>query len=438
MATVPKGLFRKEALERIASPERLDDLVTIVSPTEWLALGTAVAITLAIVAWSLWGTLPTMVNGHGVLARPRQVVSVQAVSEGRVVAFFVQPGTRVNAGQLIARIDRGELEGERRELQARHAELQAQDERKLRIEVRALALQREGIRIARTSLDLRRRRLEQRVRDTEALTPVLEERLSSQRRLRDEGLIPQVAESRLDAEQKALENRALVAELHTALKQLDIDAAELDSRQEQLAQAHLEATSERRNDMDEVRARLAVLDAQLARTGEIRAQAAGRVLELVVEPGQVVPAGGRLATMALEDGGAELRSVLYFSTGDGKRLRPGMTAYVTPDTVPRERFGGIVGRIASVAELPTTREGAANTLGNAETADALLRGEPRIEVVVDLVADGTTASGYRWSSSSGPSLTISAGTLATGRVTVEGRAPISYVLPFLRSASGVY
>jgi HlyD family secretion protein len=438
MAAEPKGLFRREALERVASPERLDDLVTIVAPRDWMALGAAAVLTLAVVAWSVWGTLPTTVNGHGVIVRPRQVVAIQAASEGRVIAFTVQPGTRVEAGALIARLDRGEVEGERREQQARLAELQAQDGRKRAVEDRALALQREEIRMARVGLDLRRGRLELQVRDAQAMTPVLEERLASQRRLRAEGLIPQVADSLLDAEQKTLENRARVAELQTALKQLDIDTAELDSRQERLAQDQLEATTERRNEMDEVRARIAVLDAQLTRTGEVRAQAAGRVLELVVEPGQVVLVGGRLAMLELEQGPSELRSVLYFTTGDGKRLRPGMPTYVTPDIVPRERFGGIVGRIRSVSELPTTRESASMTLGNAEMADALVGGVPRIEVVVDLETDASTVSGYRWSSSAGPPLPISAGTIATGRVTVEGRAPITYVLPFLRSVSGVY
>lgn len=438
MATEPKGLFRREALERVASPERLDDLITIVAPRDWMAIGAAAALTAAVIAWSVLGTLPTTVTGHGVLVRPRQVIPIQAVSEGRVIEFAVAPGARVETGQLIARLDRGEIEGDLRAQSARLAELEAQDARKRLVEERGLALQREVIRIGRGTLDLRRSQLQQQVRDAQAMTAVLEERLASQRRLRAEGLIAKVTDSLLDAEQETLENRALIAERQTSLQQLEIDVAELDSRRETLVQGQLEATTERRNEVDAVRARMAVLEAQIARTGEIRAHAAGRVLELVVEPGQVVAGGGRVAMMELADGNTDLRSVLYFSTGDGKRLRQGMAAYVTPDIVPRERFGGIVGRIASVADLPTTRESAAMTLGNAETADALLDGAPRIEVVVDLVADAGTASGYRWSSSTGPSLPISAGTIATARVTVEGRAPITYLLPFLRSVSGVY
>lgn len=438
MALRPKGLFREEALDQIASPERLDDLVTLVAPREWIALGTAAVLTLAMVAWSIRGTLPTSVNGRGALVRPRQVVSIQAVAEGRVIDFAVRPGAQLQQGQLIARLDRGEVEGDLREQRAHLAELQSQDERKRASEERAQALQREEIRIARMSLDLRRGRLEQQVRDAEAMTPVVETRLASQRQLRADGLIPQMADSLLEAEQTAIENRAKISDLQTSVKQLEIDRAQLDSRLERLGQEQFAATSDRRNVIDDVRARISVLEAQLARTGEIRAQAAGRVLELMVGPGQVVAAGGRLGWLELEDDGSHLQSVLYFSTGDGKRLRPGMPVYVTPDIVQRERFGGIVGRVASVSALPTTRESAAMTLGNADVADMLLAGGPQIEVVVDLVSDTSTVSGYRWSSSAGPPLPISAGTISTGRITVEGRAPITYLLPFLRSVSGVY
>ncbi len=134
----------------------------------------------------------------------------------------------------------------------------------------------------------------------------------------------------------------------------------------------------------------------------------------------------------------QLRGVLYFEVPAGKRIRPGMRAQVTPEFVERERFGGMLATVETVSDLPVTRDQAAAVVGSRELADHLLVTGPQIQVDVVFQPDRTTASGYRWSSAAGPPLALTAGTTATARVVVETRAPITYLLPFLRSASGVY
>jgi hypothetical protein len=147
-----------------------------------------------------------------------------------------------------------------------------------------------------------------------------------------------------------------------------------------------------------------------------------------VRPGSERKDGGDADALAL---------VSYFAVRDGKRIRPGMRVLVTPDTVRRERFGGMVAEVGSVSAFPATHEEATARIGSAEVAAWLLGSEPRIEVVVRLERDPSTPSGFRWSSSRGPDLETSPGTTATARVTVEERAPIAYVLPFLRRFSGL-
>jgi HlyD family secretion protein len=51
---------------------------------------------------------------------------------------------------------------------------------------------------------------------------------------------------------------------------------------------------------------------------------------------------------------------------------------------------------------------------------------------------GPGYTGYAWTSGSGPKDTkITAGTTAQVRVTIEKKAPITLVLPFLKSTSGL-
>jgi hypothetical protein len=127
----------------------------------------------------------------------------------------------------------------------------------------------------------------------------------------------------------------------------------------------------------------------------------------------------------------------YFAVRDGKRIQPGMRIEVVPDTVKRERFGGIVGKVRTVSQIPVSRDAAAAALGNSDLAGRLLGEPPCIEVIVELERDSSTFSGLRWTSSHGPEMRVSPWTTTVGRVTLEERAPLSYVLPFVRSASGI-
>jgi HlyD family secretion protein len=157
-----------------------------------------------------------------------------------------------------------------------------------------------------------------------------------------------------------------------------------------------------------------------------------------VAVGQVIPAGGRVLTLDVETPDVRLVSVSYFPVRDGKRIQPGMRLQVTPDPVERARFGGILATVTSVSAAPVTKEGATATVGNAEVVQSLMPDGGYIEVRARLEADASTPSGYRWSSSRGPDVQITEGLTHFARVTIEGRAPVTYLMPVLREASQIY
>lgn len=117
-----------------------------------------------------------------------------------------------------------------------------------------------------------------------------------------------------------------------------------------------------------------------------------------------------------------------------------MTLQITPQTVKRERFGGILGNVTTVSAFPITKEAAASVVGNPEVVAGLVseKQEGLMQVFGDLELDSKTFTGFKWSSSTGPRLKISSGTTTVVRVKVEERAPITFVLPILRSTSGIY
>lgn len=57
------ALFRQELLERLSSPEQLDQLMQIVTPKRWIPLGTLGILVLAGLIWSIVGRIPITVFG---------------------------------------------------------------------------------------------------------------------------------------------------------------------------------------------------------------------------------------------------------------------------------------------------------------------------------------------------------------------------------------
>ena len=64
-----RQIFRQVALERLSSPEQLDQLIPITSSRGWLALAGLIAIIIAALVWSFVARLPTQVAGQGLLLR---------------------------------------------------------------------------------------------------------------------------------------------------------------------------------------------------------------------------------------------------------------------------------------------------------------------------------------------------------------------------------
>jgi HlyD family secretion protein len=123
---------------------------------------------------------------------------------------------------------------------------------------------------------------------------------------------------------------------------------------------------------------------------------------------------------------------------EGKKIQQGMELQVTPSTVKRERFGGIIAKVSYVSPFPITKESASSVVGGPEILQGLTSQGPQIQVFAELEADPSTISKFRWSSSKGPNAQVTSGTTTSVRVKVDEQSPISFVFPILRSWSGVY
>jgi HlyD family secretion protein len=431
------SMFREKALERLSSPESLDQLMRIAPARDWLWLG-ALGFLIAIgVIWSAVGRLPTAVTGRGILIHPRRIVYAQSMSTGQLRTLNVKTGDAVKKGDLIGSIDQAEVRRRLADDRVLLRELQAQDRAKNLLQEEHSGLQTAESNVELRFLAMQKESLTKSLADAEAFAPTLKLRFDSLVRLRQAGLLAAVSTEMVQAEQAYLDNEEKIIDLRTRLLQIEPQERKLETTRSVLNRENLESGTARSNQIRDVQARIALSEIELARNGNIISEHSGRVVEVLATAGKVLAHGDRVATIEVDVSPDDAVVIAYFSVGDGKKIKPGMPVQVTPDTVERQRYGGIVGTVSAVSDLPVTREATAVVLGSTDLVQGLLPNGPYIEVTCTLKRDPSTVSGYQWSSSKGPELTMSAGLTTTLRTTVEERAPITYVLPFLRSLSGI-
>lgn len=412
-------VFRKVALERLSSPEQLDQLMQITQPRSWLALAAWAALLLVALGWGIFGSIPTESVGTGILIRRGGVSDLVAAGTGQVEEVLVAVGAVIEKGQPVATIRQEGLGRKVEEAETRRAALATEYQDLLRYaeEQKALSVRNRA---------QQRANLEQTIKTLEKDVEILSERIKAQRELLTDGLITQ--QTLLATEQELNAARDKLAGSRLDLGGLDLERLETEQQLEQQIE-------QRRGALRDVELELRELRAALAENVEVVSPYAGRVLELMADRGDVVSPGTPI--LSLEILSEELMAVLYVPASAGKQVRPGMTARISPSNVKREEFGYMLGEVLSVAEFPSTSRGMRRLLANDELVTKLLEQGPPIQVDVTLMRDGATPTGYRWSSSRGPELEISSGTLAEGSIVVRQDRPISLLIPTLRSRLGI-
>jgi HlyD family secretion protein len=418
-----KAIFREAALERLSTPDRLDQGLTIVSSAGWIGLAALVALIIGGTIWGLTIRVPITVAGSGIFLEPGGLLEVTSGSRGRVVSFTVAPGDDINAGMQIAKLDQSELQAQLVTAQAELRDVKAEREQVVTFQSRKKPLLAAAAAQKRASFDEHLKFLDSRLQQ-------LAERDKGNKELLAKGFIAvqKVIDTQLEIGQAEEQRQRDV----NGMRELDLDETKQRVNDEQeLMQLEIKVASAERKVQN--------LAEQLDRESSVTSPYAGRVVELKVKLGELVERGSSMFTLipfdaATADGGkgGDLTAVVYVPPGEGKQIKLGMTVGLSPATAPREEFGFMEGRVKYVAEVPSTPEGMLNTLKNKQLVQTLSNNAAPIEVVVVLDRDASTPSGYRWSSSRGPNIKINGGTLAQATIEVRDLPLLSLVIPPLR------
>ena len=416
------AIFRKVSLDRLASPEQLDQLMRVTDPRGWVALAAAGLVLVTALTWGIAGRIPESVSGTGMLVKSGGIFQVTPTAGGRVVDVAVGVGEEVAEGQVVARVAQPDLSDRVQAAKANLANLRDEHAKFVQFSTHDVALQ-------QTYLDQQRASLEQSMAASKQSLTWLQERIASQEQLVEQGLLTR--STLLATRQQFDQAREKIADATGQLTQLE-------ARRLSLQNDHDDKVRQSAAQIEAQASQIADLERQLRSGTEVVAPYGGRILEIMTDRGNLVAPGEPI--MSINLGGRavkELEAVIFIPSIQGKRIRPGMSIQIAPSTVKQEEFGLMLGKVTYVSDFPATAKGMQRVLKNEKLAAALSGSDAPYELHADLVIDPATASKYNWTSSKGPPLRIQSGTLATGNVEVAARRPIEMIIPLLRKYTGI-
>jgi HlyD family secretion protein len=408
--------FRKSAVDKLASPERLDILMQVTSPQGWLALTAIGVVLVGVVLWSIFGSLQERIPGSGVLVRGTGNSVIRAGGSG-TLALNVSRDDVVIPGEVIARISGSGIDNTEETACNDYSAYQNQ-------------VRRDGLTDS------------QRINDfDQAITSAEGLKTSAQGEL----TLARDDLARLEARPDLVTGPQLAAA-----------RGRVNGLEQQIA-GYDDAIRRNRSNITTTRALTGQRSAELTRlelrceqaktgTGEARdvtSTFSGRIVEIIPKDGDQVTTGDPIAI--IENAGAELQVFAYVAVDQGDRLfqrlqelgEGGLEVQLDlGNAVRREEFGLLMGRLAEVGEIAVTDQAVMNRIQNAGIVSTILGDTPKTEIRIVLTPDPDTDSGFAWSSGRGPSLQLRGGSLVSAQIIADSRRPISLVVPILKGPFG--
>ena len=410
--------FRQSALDRLSSPEQLDQLVRVADAKGWVA---AIGLILFVgfgVVWGIFGSIPTEIQAPGILVlKGGRLMNLPSPAAGMITDLKVHPGDQIKRGQVIASL--------------RQVELVTRVENARQI----LAERKDTLAKRRAVLDVDTPR---RKADSEARKQLQRQIIASEsehvRRLQAQLAVRMdLRKQNLAVEDRVEQTRNELSGVNERLIDTQAKLAEIDT-------SMMEAEFAQKRELDQLA--LAVADAQrnlddltqhLSLNTDVVAPADGRVTELTAGEGSSVQPG--MSILNLETPGSGLEATVYVPIETGKKVKVGMPVHLEPSTVRREEFGMMVGSVGDISPYPSTPGGMFEVLQNQRLVESFSGSGSPYQAVIKLPR-ADTPSGYTWTSGEGPKIDLTSGTPVKTYITVQSDPPIILLLPFLRTLVG--
>ena len=377
------GLFRKQALEALSTPEKLDQPIKLIRTGYWVLLFSLFSFLSYITLWAFFGKLPVRIYGKGVILSDKKNLNIQSQVAGQIKEMIYKENDCISKGDILFRIDPD--------------------------------LNKSKLAKLITILDLTKKE--------DLVQKELSEKLIN-----------------IEIENNERFNRlfTLGAISKNELNEKDIILAKLNNSN-RLQQ------SERNLKIKNLEEQIIDIKMKINKKTIHKMSYDACIIDKYVDEEDFIQEGSLIYKLSINNKKSQLKSFAYFPVDDGKRLRIGQEVKIMPTTTKPQRHGGIKGYITSIRQDFVSKELLLNRLDNKGLVEYVqFRSKasgaeiPLIEITTTLEKDIKTITGYDWGGSKGPNINITKGTTTKINVVVEERKPIEYVIPILRNLTGIY
>ena len=365
-----------------------------------------------ILFWAIFYKIQPDAKGYGMITRKGLIERVTAPSGGFVEEILVEPGTRVEEGEMLVKLDTKEFDIKLRSSSA----------------IADLTRRTSAAELMQTQLSTK-----QEIEATIASLNVLEAQIEKNELLL-KNIEPLVAYGDISRN-----------EYLSQLKELDDLKLQAYTFKGRIASLRAEEQSEiDRISSDYQKDLEGKEDSEYAkaRATNIRSPINGIVSTIDVAPDTVVEEGGSVAQISYGEG--DIQGVFLASADQARKMLVGDKCLISPAESPPEKYGYVRGVVRNVGMIPTNPSALERKLGLDYTVNSLFefaqsQTERNIyEAFPYLIEVTIPMSGGKpeWTTGTIPPWGLSAGGPAEVQCTYETFRPVSFLIPWLRQQAG--
>ncbi|WP_051752353.1 HlyD family efflux transporter periplasmic adaptor subunit [Streptosporangium amethystogenes] len=165
------------------------------------------------------------------------------------------------------------------------------------------------------------------------------------------------------------------------------------------------------------------------KTQEVASPFTGQVVGTTVSDGQVVAVGTTVATVERTDLPDDRLVAMVFVPADRAAwIAPGRPVDLEVSTAPAAAFGLLRGQVTSVSRYPLTGEALAGLVGGELAARRYAAVQAPLMIIVDLIPDQASHSGYTWSTAQGPPVQLDSQVTVSASIHLGEQTPFDLVL----------